>query len=318
MISIVKKRRIWFTFSSILMIASIVLLFVYGLRFGIDFTGGSLLEVEFDITRPTNQQITDALTPLELGSVVVQPVGDTGAVLRFGPVDEAKHQQILSTLIEAFNPLKEPLQMEGATITLEAQVLSEKRFESVGPVIGQELKRKAVWAIILVCLSIIAYVAFAFRKVSKPISSWSYGFFAVAALIHDIVITIGVFVLLGKFYGVEANAPFVAALLTILGYSVNDTIVTFDRIRENLLRHTGENFEDTVDKSINEVMVRTINTSFTVLLTLFAILLFGGATIRDFVLALIIGVIAGSYSSIFLASQMLVSFHLIMSKRKSA
>ena len=160
----------------------------------------------------------------------------------------------------------------------------------------------------IVLVGMIAYIAWAFRKVSKPVASWKYGLFAVIALFHDIIITIGVFIILGKFYGLEVNAPFVAALLTILGYSVNDTIVVFDRIRENLIRHIGEDFEGIVEKSINEVITRSINTSFTVLLSLFALLLLGGASIRDFTLALIIGITFGTYSSIFLASPLLVAW----------
>ena len=306
MISVIKKRRIWFTFSSTLLIASIVALLTIGLKFGIDFTGGSLMEITFDVTRPSSQQIVDALSPLTVGEIIVQTVGDSSVVIRFDDIDESKHQAVLSTLKEAFNPLKTPIDAGDTTITLEAKILTENRFESVGPIIGQELKQKTLWAIVFVCAAIVTYVTFAFRKVSKPIASWWYGLFTLVALIHDIFITIGAFVILGKLYGLEINAPFVAALLTILGYSVMDTIVVFDRIRENLLRRVGEKFEDIVDSSINEVMVRSINTSFTVLLTLFAILLFGGASIRDFVLALIIGITIGTYSSIFLASPMLV------------
>lgn len=293
---------------------ALVAFIVFGLKLGIDFTGGSLMELEFSIPRPSNQQITEALDSIGLTNAVVQPIGDKGIIIRAQNVDEQTHQQILSTLKEKFKVTGQ-LQAEGGTqIQYEAKILEEKRFDSIGPNIGAELKKKTIWAIIIVSIAIIAYIAWAFRKVSKPVASWKYGVIAVISLIHDIVITVGIFALLGKFYGMEVNAPFIAALLTIFGYSNNDTIVVFDRIRENLIRHAGEDFEKIVDISINEVIVRSINTSFTVLLALFALLIFGGATIRDFVLALIIGVIIGTYSSVFLASPLLVVWEKLRAK----
>ncbi len=308
MIPIIKKRKIWFTFSGTLVVASIILFIFVGLKPGIDFTGGSLMELEFFIPRPDSQQINDALAPLGLNNITVQPVGDKEMVLRFKDTDEKTHQEIIQTLKEKFKLTGEINGSGGTEIQYEAKILEEKRFDSIGPTIGQELKKRTTWAIVIVLISMVAYIAWAFRKVSKPVASWKYGLFAVIALFHDIIITIGVFVILGKFYGLEVNAPFVAALLTILGYSVNDTIVVFDRIRENLIRHVGEDFEGIVEKSINEVIARSINTSFTVLLSLFALLLLGGASIRDFTLALIIGITFGTYSSIFLASPLLVAW----------
>jgi len=307
MISIIRKRKIWFTFSSLMIIMSIIALVAFGLKLGIDFTGGSLLEIEFAIPRPNNQQINDILTTNGINNAIVQPIGEKEVEIRFKDIDEATHQKVLA---ELKNNLKPTEFKEGDT------VLTEKRFDSIGPSIGNELKKKTVWAIIIVSIAIIAYIAWAFRKVSKPIASWKYGVIAVVALIHDIIITVGLFAILGKFYGIEANAPFIAALLTIFGYSNNDTIVVFDRIRENLIRHRGDDFEDIVDRSINEVIVRSINTSVTVLLALFVLLLFGGATIRDFVLALIFGVIIGTYSSVFLASPLLVVWEKWLMSRK--
>ncbi|MFA5022613.1 MAG: protein translocase subunit SecF [Patescibacteria group bacterium] len=296
MISIIKQRKIWFVLSSVLMIASLVSVAMFGLKLGIDFTGGSLLEVEFTVNRPTIEQVNEVLNSLDIKNSVIQPIGDKGMIVRFKTVDEKTHQQILSAVKEKFKPADQS----------DNKVLEEKRFNSVGPNIGQELKKKTIWAIIIVSVAIIAYIAWAFRKVSRPIVSWKYGVIAVISLVHDIIITVGFFAILGKFYGIEVNAPFIAALLTIFGYSNNDTIVVFDRIRENLIRHAGDEFEQIVDRSINEVIVRSINTSFTVLLALLTLFLFGGASIRDFVLALIFGVIVGTYSSIFLASPLLV------------
>ena len=290
-----------------MIIMSIIALVAFGLKLCIDFTGGSLLEIEFAIPRPNNQQINDILTTNGINNAIVQPIGEKEVEIRFKDIDEATHQKVLA---ELKNNLKPTEFKEGDT------VLTEKRFDSIGPSIGNELKKKTVWAIIIVSIAIIAYIAWAFRKVSKPIASWKYGVIAVVALIHDIIITVGLFAILGKFYGIEANAPFIAALLTIFGYSNNDTIVVFDRIRENLIRHRGDDFEDIVDRSINEVIVRSINTSVTVLLALFVLLLFGGATIRDFVLALIFGVIIGTYSSVFLASPLLVVWEKWLMSRK--
>ena len=298
---IIKKRKIWFTLSGILVAAGIITFAFWGLNLGIDFTGGSLLEVEFLTQRPNSEEITQTLASLELGDVVVQPVGEHGIILRFKEVDENTHQQIVTTLEETFG--------NENGITLE-----EKRFDSIGPTIGQELKKKTVWAISIVIVAIILYIAWAFRKVSKPIASWKYGLIAVVAVFHDVIITIGIFSLLGKFYGLEVNAPFVAALLTILGYSVNDTIVVFDRTRENLIHRLGEDFEQIVQDSINQVITRSINTSLTTLVVLSSILLFGGATIRDFVLALIVGISIGTYSSIFLASPLLVVWEKFRSR----
>jgi len=297
MISIIGKRKIWLTLSTVLVLASIVSISLYGLKLGIDFTGGSLIEFEFFVNRPTNQQVNDVLAPLGLTNIVTQPIGDKGMIIRSKDIDEKTHQQVIKTLQEKFLP---------AGATSDTKVLEEKQFNSIGPTVGQELKQKSIWAIIIVMIAIIAYIAWAFRKVSRQVASWKYGVIAVVSLLHDIIIVTGVFALLGHFYGIEVNAPFIAALLTIFGYSNNDTIVVFDRIRENLNRHVGEDFEKVVDQSINEVIVRSINTSFTVLLALFAIYLFGGTSIHDFTLALIIGVIAGTYSSIFLASPLLV------------
>lgn len=293
MIRVIQHSKIWFVFSATLVTLSLCAFGFWGLRYGIDFTGGSLMEVSFTGQRPTNQQIVDVVAPFNVGSVTVQPIGEQGALLRFKDVTEETHQNILGALRKNFTA-EQPDQLQ------------EMRFESIGPAVGQQLKEKTAWAILLSLIGIILYVAWAFRKVSQPVSSWKYGLAAVIALFHDVIITIGIFVVLGKLYGLEVNAPFVAALLTILGYSVNDTIVVFDRIRENLLRRTNHPFEQVVEDSISQTFTRSINTSMTVLLTLLAILLFGGESIRDFALALIVGISFGTYSSIFLASPLLV------------
>ena len=314
MLQIIPKRKIWLTISGVLMGASIIALALWGLNFGIDFTGGSLLEVKFKAPRPDIEAVNSVLADLDLGSLIVQPVGESNMILRFQDISEEKHQAVLARLDNLVSGAAAISSEQAATSTeaigtsttpVVLTGLEELRFDSVGPTIGQELKSRSLTAIVIVLLAIILYIAWAFRKVSKPVASWKYGVAANIALFHDVLITLGVFSVLGHFYGVEINSPFVAAILTVLGYSVNDTIVVFDRIRENLPK-SDEDFEGTVNTSVNQTITRSINTSLTTLLVLLAILFFGGVTIRSFVLALSIGVFIGTYSSIFLASPVLV------------
>jgi len=294
MLNIISKSKIWFFISGILCLVSIVVLFAWGLNLGIDFTGGALLEVEFKAERPASQAIRDQLTNLGITQIQIQPTGERGMILRLPPTDEKTHQEIIQNL-------RKLVAEEGQKPT---DLIKEKRFESIGPTIGQELRQKTFYVIGAVVFLIILYIAWAFRKVSKPVASWKFGLTAIIALFHDILIVTGIFVILGKFFGVEVNTPFVAALLTILGYSVNDTIVVFDRLRENLSKEYA-NFDDLLNRSVNETVRRSINTSLTTLLVLLAIFFFGGATIRYFALALALGVVVGTYSSIFIATPLL-------------
>ncbi|MCB9802660.1 protein translocase subunit SecF [Candidatus Nomurabacteria bacterium] len=291
MYNIIDSKKIWFSISGFLMAISILALVIWGLKLGIDFTGGSLLEISYENNRPEITQIEESLAQIDLNNVKVQPSGDNIFILRFENVDEDKHQVVL-------NQLKSSAPDSG--------LVEEQRFESVGPTIGQELKSKAIEAIIIVLIFIVAYIAYAFRKVSKPVASWKYGLAAIAALVHDILIVTGVFAILGYFLGVEIDTLFVTALLTILGFSVHDTIVTFDRVRENLFKIHNQSFTEIVNISVNQTIIRSINTSLTTLLVLLAIYIFGGQSIQYFVLALILGVIVGTYSSIFIASPLLV------------
>ncbi|MBU0596721.1 protein translocase subunit SecF [Patescibacteria group bacterium] len=292
MINIIKHRKIPFIISGLLFVSSVVLLLVLGLKPGIDFTGGSLIEVTFTGERPNIIQVEEALTPLDFGSLLLQPSDDDAMIIKLRFVSEDEHQMVLSALRDNFE-------------TEEDKVL-EDRVDTIGPAISSHLRERAMYAAIAVVLAIVFYVAYAFRKVSRPVKSWKYGLSAIVALIHDVTITMGVFAILGKVLGVEVDIAFVVALLTIMGYSVNDTIVVFDRVRENLIKDGSENFARTVNRGVNETFVRSINTSLTTLTVLIALFLFGGDSIRYFSLALIIGIAFGTYSSIFLASPILV------------
>lgn len=289
---IIQNRRYNYIFSAILALISIASLLVWGLKPGIDFIGGSLLEVNFpNNNRPDIQTVTKALESFNLGEIKVQPAGDKQLILRFKTIDEPTHQNILTKLNQDFSSV------------------SEDRFESIGPVIGKELEKKAWLAIFLAALAIIAYIAYAFRRVSKPVPSWKYGVAAVLALIHDLLIVAGLFAILGHFLGVEVDGLFVTALLTILGFSVHDTIVVFDRTRENLAKHYSGDFVEVFNDSINQTITRSINTSLTTLLVMTTLYFFGGKSIANFSLALIAGITIGTYSSIFVASPIVVDWY---------
>ncbi len=280
---------------------------MWGLNYGIDYTGGSLLELKFSEKRPSVAEVNTELADLNLGSLVTQPVDESGMILKFKNTDEASHQKILEKLSALVTPAENDNKLSASTTESSVLVggIEQLRYDSVGPSIGQELKRKSITAVIVVLVAIVLYIGWTFRKVSKPVASWKYGISATIALFHDVIITLGVFSYLGRFYDVEISVAFVAAILTILGYSINDTIVVFDRIRENLPK-SDEDFENTVNISVNQTIVRSINSSGTVLASLLAIYVFGGASIRDFALALIVGIFFGTYSSIFLASPILI------------
>lgn len=299
--NIIGHKFLFLTFSGLLVCASFIAIGVWGFHFGIDFKGGSLLEVEYAYLLPPVEEIKKAIEPLA-GNTVVQPTGERGVILRFTHIDEPTHQEILVRL----RGLQNNAGILDKNLEDKSQV-TEKRFDTIGPTIGKELRTRSLLALGLAIGAIIVYIALAFRHVSKPVSSWKYGVVAVLALIHDVTIPTGVFAALGHFYGIEVDTLFITALLTILGFSVHDTIVVFDRIRENLRKlKMPEPYAVTVNRSINETMTRSINTSVTVLWVLGAIFFFGGETTTYFALTLILGIIFGTYSSIFVASPLLV------------
>lgn len=316
MYRIIQKKKIWVGISLALMIASIVAVSVWGLRMGIDFTGGSLLEAKFGANKPSVTEVEDALKDLKLSSFSVQPT-ENSVILRFQETSEENHQNVLKGL-KKLDSVKNPIKEEKKGTSTSAVVVSsfeELNFTSIGPSIGQELQRKAIYSIILVLLAISIYIGYAFRKVSKPISSWKYGVSTLIALFHDVCIVVGFYAVLGHYLNVEVNTSFIAAVLTVMGFSVHDTIVVFDRIRENLPK-SSDNFENTVNVSINQTITRSINTSLTVLFTLACIVVFGGLSIKYFAMSLFVGIFFGTYSSIFLASPILVIWEGLKKKAK--
>jgi preprotein translocase subunit SecF len=291
-----------FFVSIALTIAALVLFLIFGLRLGVDFRGGSIMEIEFSGGRPPISDIQSSLKEsLPSNEFSLNEAGENGLVLRSDNLSEQNHQSVIATLKNKFADSK----------------VEEKRFDSVGPVIGNELKDKSITAIIMVLIAITIYIAIVFRKMSMVISPWVMGVAAMLALMHDVIIPVGVFALLGHLHDVEIGAVFVAAILTILGFSVSDTVVIFDRIRENFIKNRNkEEFGKLVHQSIMQTLTRSLNTTFTVLLSLIAIYFFGGESLEYFSLALIIGIFLGAYSSIFVASPLLVWWSLFSKRRK--
>jgi preprotein translocase subunit SecF len=286
-----KFKHYFFILPGIASVLAILALVTWGLRPGIDLRGGSLLEVAYPDGRPEVGAVQEKLASLSLGEVRIQPAGENELVLRQRSLSQDEKEQ-MDTILESFGTIE------------------EVQYNSVGPSIGEELMRKAWWAIGLVSLCTVLFIAFAFRHVSKPVSSWKYGLVAIVTLMHDILIPTGYFAYLGHTRDAEVGVLFIVALLTILGISINDTIVVFDRIRENLRlneeKKQHQEFEFVVWKSIKQTMARSINTSVTVIIMLLALFIVGPESTKDFALTLTIGMVAGTYSSIFLASPLLV------------
>lgn len=301
--NIIHYKNYAYTFSGLLIVASVVVLLMWGLNLGIDFKGGTLVSVQYtqESEVPSRESITESLASLKLPSLSVQPAEDRVVNIRFADAGEAQNTAVINTL------------------TKDHADLTVLRTDFIGGVVSKEITQKAFVGVLFSLIAIALFIAYAFRKVSGLITSWDYGWGALIALAHDILITIGVFAVLGHFYGVEVGVPFIAALLTILGYSVNDTIVVYDRVRENLLRkkHGQEGFVEIVNRSLNETLGRSLSTSLTVIITLLAIVLYGGESTFSFALALLVGVAFGTYSSIFVASALLVSIYEYKMKRRA-
>ena len=301
---VVQYRKIWFILSAILIALSAYAVFAYGFDLSIDFKGGTITEVRYDGERPDKELLEIDLKTLGIGGFSLRPSESDRYIIRTKELSEDERQG-LQTL----------LSRNQSTFTIERQ-------NTIGPTAGAELKSKAIKAIAVVVVMIVLFITFAFRRVSKPVSSWKYGLATIVALAHDVIIPTGVFVLLGHFMGVEIDLLFITGLLAILGYSVHDTIVVFDRVRENLRvnaeQNLSEDFEIIVGKSVAQTFGRSINTSLTIFITLLALYLVGSPATKDFAFLLIIGIIIGTYSSIFVASPLLVTFYKLQKNRGSA
>jgi preprotein translocase subunit SecF len=311
---IIRNKKIFLIIAGLIVFSSLAIVAIFGLKPGIDFTGGSLMEVRYG-TLPDKSVVEEAVANLNIGNSSVRQSDSEagrGYLVTTRDLTDAERSSLESTL---------------SSIGEDSELV---RFTSIGPVIGEELKDKAVWAIGAVLALIIIYVAFAFAGVGAPVSSWVYGFMTIIVLGHDILVPVAFMSLMGHFVGAEVDILFVTVLLTILGFSVNDTIVIFDRIREKLKQNRTETrknvpvvggkdhveitytlskpFSEVVGTAIDETMTRSINTSLTVLIALIALNIFGSTVTQMFTLSLMVGIVAGAYSSIFIASPLLVLY----------
>ena len=299
---IIKYKNFFFGLSLAIVLASVASIVAFQpLNYGIEFTGGSLLEVAYPDGRPQAEALRTKLDGLNWTGTLVQEAGENGFIVRTKDLTEPERQSLMSTI------------SDNGQSNVEI-----RRFNSIGPTIGAELRSKAGWAILLVLIAIVLYIAFAFRGVSHPVSSWVYGFVAIVALAHDVLIPAGIYVALGHFnIDVQIDVLFVTAILTILGFSIHDTIVVFDRTRENLKLRSFKEFSVTVGRSVEQTLARSINTSLTVLLVILALYFVGGETTKNFALTLAIGIIAGTYSSLFIASPLLVAIEEWQRKKET-
>ena len=293
--NIIGRRRLWFAISLIVIIPGIISIALWGLRPGIDFAGGQVMEIA---GTQDQQFVRESLESVGARDIVVTTTGGDRLLARYRDA-EGKDSTVTSNEVKA---------------KLQARNAQQTSFESIGPAVSRAITRNAFVSVGLAWLVIVCFIAFAFRNTPPPVSPWSFGVTAIIALLHDTVVIVGIFSLLGHFAKVEIDSLFVTAVLTAIGFSVHDTIVVYDRIRENLKR-SNEQFEVIVNDSIVETLARSLATSLTVVFTLVALLIFGGETIRLFVLALLIGIVSGTYSSIFNAAPMLVAWHTFKMKR---
>jgi preprotein translocase subunit SecF len=298
---IIKHKNIFILISAVLVIGALVPIILYGLNLGTDFTGGTIVEVTYGQNGPDKAAVAERVKVAGIDTSSIQTAGENGYLIKMKPITEEERVTLLSSLAGTASS------SASSSIAAAGTGFQVKRFSSIGPSVGAELARKGIIALVVVCLLIISYIAFAFRHVSRPVSSWKYGLMAVVALIHDVTIPTGVFAYLGHTKGTEVDALFLTALLTILALSVSDTIVVFDRIRENIKNKIAGTFAETVGVSLDETINRSLITSLTVIFVLLVLFFFGSPTTRDFALVLSLGMFFGTYSSIFLASPLLVT-----------
>ncbi len=299
MLNIVGKRKWYYAISLLVIIPGIISLLLYGLRLSIDFTGGSRIGYQFNksVDQKVLSEIRKVFTDEKVTIATLQPA-DKDVLIRTSAIDEKKNTIITEKLRKKLGNFK------------------QESFETIGPTVGAETTRNAFTSVLISSTLILLYIAITFRKVPKPTSSWRFGITTILALLHDVLVLVGVFSLLGHFLHVEVDSLFITALLTVMGFSVHDTVVVFDRIRENLQKTGAGTFGNVVNESILQTLVRSLNTSFTAILVLIALLIFGGESIRWFIAALLLGTITGTFSSIFNAAPLLVTWHEWDQKRK--
>jgi preprotein translocase subunit SecF len=298
---IIGRKKWYFGLSLLVIIPGMIAIFLWGLNLSIDFTGGSRLTLSFSNT-VNNRHIQAIEGVLKDAKIKIASIEKSNKLIfiRTSPIDSSQDSKFISALSKEFKDVK------------------QQEFETIGPVIGKETTLNALKAVGIASALIILFITWSFRQVPKPASSFRFGVCAIMALIHDVLVVVGVFAVLGHFFGVEVDSLFVTAILTVIGFSVHDTIVVFDRIRENLRRVGGSDFPKTVNESIIQTIDRSLNTSLTVILVLVALLLFGGESIRWFVVALLVGIISGTYSSIFTASPLLVLWQELGNRKREA
>ncbi|NCO44091.1 protein translocase subunit SecF [Candidatus Berkelbacteria bacterium] len=300
--NIIGRMKIWFLISGITICAGIAAISIYKPQYGIDFTGGSLLElaVPATLTKEVAHEVaTDS--KIEVGTITTSD--NNVFLIRTKPITESDKNVFLTAL--------------KSKVGESAEAIEERRFETIGPTVSADLVKKALISVILASFAIIAYIAFVFRKLPDHSQSWRFGITAVVALMHDLLVTIGIFTLVGHFLGWEIDSLFITALLTVMGFSVHDTIVVFDRIRENVRRFPDHSFSNVSNESVVQTLGRSLNTSMTILITLATLLFLGGSTLQPFVFTLITGILVGTYSSIFTATPLLVVWQNNVDKKRS-
>ncbi len=291
MFRIIKHSNFWFIFSSALTIISIIVIAMFGLRLGIDYKGGTVIEIEsHDANKIEN--LKSVLLNLEYENYQLKESGSNKVSLKLPTLTNEQHldfQKAAAAKLSSYN---------------------ETQYDTVGPTIGKDLEYKSIWAVLIASIGIILFIAFAFRRVPKPLSSWKFGISALIALIHDLIITTGLVAILGHFFPwMEVDVLFITAMLTIMGFSVHDTIVVYDRLRENFIKNPHQDIETTAEVSINQTLSRSINTSLTTIIVLCCLLFIGSDSLRHFLVVLIFGFTIGTYSSIFVASPVVVRWH---------
>lgn len=290
MIDIIGHKYIFLALSGLLVLVAVLALVFFGLKQGIDFVGGTQWQIIVAGESVAGDSTEELLKVLPEGASAVYNETNQSYLIRLKELDEAEHQRILTAVKEKLGEVE------------------ELSFETIGPAIGRELRQKSLWAFLVVLILISLYIAVAFRRVSYPVRSWKYGLITLITLFHDALIPAGLMALFGYLQGVEIGANFIVAILVVMGFSVHDTIVVFDRIRENLKlsREAGQDFPEVVNQSINQTIARSVNTSLALVLTLMALYFFGPPALGYFILMILAGVLVGTYSSIFVASPLLV------------